>query len=1135
MPLIEDIQPFIATLNSLGHEPEVLAKKGESLEPVASSVDSLPDEVRQLVEQSGSPAPRIEESSGGEIPESDSGLALDFSQGEDESAGSEISPDFPDIPGLGDDIDFSSFSDMQTPFAEEEGGGTSATEEAARLPEDLPENDVPPEFALDDPSLESPPAEGPEGESSGTDELESFLKGFSPEEPADSLDSLDEKPLPAEAPEQETPEETPQQEEETIPDQAPKPGTPVAETPETAETDIFELPETSDEFTISDIEDEPSGGGKKSSDEDLLADFKIPGMDTPEFGEEIPEETSEETSEEMPPETGETGESFEIPDFPETEENEAPEGEKAETLNLDDLELPTFDTDVSGEQTEAEEQTGSEETGEETGSDIEELGSGDETEPSTETEDESFSLPGDTDFDNGIELPGEKGAASEELPGEEETPAGAGTGAHDEYSLGDFGTEFGIQESIPSATQATEINIPEGASNAIDAGASFTLSEKDFQRMQQTLQALPLNIKIVVEELIGDQKADEAAQMNLIRMLARGASIKNIAAVAGKLAGRTLVIPKGYAKSSGTTWEAEKGSFSYFLKETFWPVFKIAGTGVLAASLLIFLCYRFIYKPIHAHSLLERGLEMVEEDRFRDANALFTEGYREWAFKDYYFKYAGKFIEKKQYQLAQEKYEQLLDEYNDYLDSKGVRTERKKDEYFTQAAVEYAHFESTLLENYEGAERILNRLLSADMYNYAGLLEAGDNYIRWAEYDPERFSSKYEEARESYAIALGVYGNQDELLFRFLDLFIHTDNKPEVLRIKNYFEANPKKTVDPVRYAELGGYLLDKNEGISEARQILLRAMEVDKTIPGIHYHLARFYNKREEPVDERLALNNAIHLYSTTQPLSRTGLWRLIDSYGRSGELYARQRSFLEAETQFKQGIERYEDGIKKTLIKKDPVPGRLYQRLGDIYYYQSGDLEAAYQQFVKAEDSLVADPGLYYKKGFIDYTREDYAQALREFVRTEESFPSSRNLIFALGNANYMRNNFSIAEGYYSYLSQKLQTDRLQAGELLPDDRATDRALISNMVKTYNNLGVVLYKMGQRTGNTNSTSQAMVLWTNSTELATNAARERETFTRRDTKDLAYLNLRQILNPLPEYELQIYQPLPRDMNEPFF
>ncbi|MDR1931730.1 MAG: hypothetical protein LBQ57_02795 [Spirochaetales bacterium] len=1076
MPLVEEIQPFIATLNSLGHEPEVVARSGESLEPFVIPGGGLPEELAGLLRSSAPAAHREEaETPAGDEPETPPEDSLDFSFAGDEPEAGTTEEDplvQQDISGLfGGSEDFS-LPDMP-PDEEETGEPASGGFSVEGLDD----------FTFPD-SLPGEEADTQAPASGGLD-----------------LDDFTFPDIDAPQPEADMPGE--QSAAETPSDEAAG-----AALPEESERDGFEVPEAVDDFTISDMEDEPAA--KSADAEDILADFSFPDMQTPDLGEEEAEE-SPEASEETKKTDGDAPEAD--MDFLTDFMTDRPESRGGDDSGEDDFAMPELPQEDSGTETSGEDA-------------IEELEDVPEEEESPEETD-------DFSFDNGIELPG---AEEDEFPaegGEQETAAES-PASSDDFSLGDFGADFGIQEGKPAADE-TAINIPQDASKVIDAGSAFSLSEEDFRRMQETLQGLPLNVKIVVEELIGDKKADETAQKNLIRMLVKGAPIKNIAATAGKLAGRTLTIPKGYAKSSGTAWEAEKGSFAYFLRETFLPVFKIAATAVLAAGLLFFLGYKFIYKPILAHTLLSRGYEMIEDDRFREGNELFTEGYAEWPFKEWYFRYAETFIRKKQYQLAREKYERLISEYDDYLDAKGVRTERKKDEYFVRACVEYARFESVLLENFEGAERILRRLLEADMYNYAGLLEAGDNYIRWAEYDEKRFYDKYEEARKSYATALGAYGDNDEILFRFLDVFIHTDNRPEVLRIKNYFEANPKKAVDPVRYAELGGYLLDKNEGVAEVRQILFRALQADKTVADIHYHLARFYNKREEPDDERLALNNAAHLYGAMQPVSRRGLWRLVDTYGRSGQLYVKQKSFLEAEGEFKQGIERYEDGVKKTLLKKDANLGRLYSELGDIYYYQSGDLEAAYLQFSKAEDSLVADPVLYYKKGFIRYAQEDYFEALREFARTEEAFPSSRNLLFALGNANYMRNNFSVAEGYYSFLTERLEADKRRAGELIPDDRASDRALISNLIKTYNNLGVILYKMGERTGDVRSASRAMVLWTNSSELSENYTRERETMVRRDTKNLAYLNLRQILNPLPNYELQIYQPLPRDMNELFF
>jgi hypothetical protein len=1128
MPSIEDLQPFIADLNSLGHEPELLARNGETLEPVTIPEEGLTEKLKSLLQSSSPPASHKEakEESGPSSPEN----GLDFSSVPDmpeRQAGPGDAEADNGFPGLDGDMGISALP-----------GGLDAEEDTSAGTPDAETGDAGLEALLADfPGLETPPEEPSAEESPQAPAGETEEPASSGE--SDGFPAWDDEAKPR-APVEEPPEAAPP--------------------PEEPAEDPFELPESTDDFLISDIEDEPSksraaksaaGKAEESVFEapEDLGDFSFPGMDTPDLGEE-PEAPSEE--EQLP--AGETeeqpvsSEDLEelLADFPDPDgsagEGAAEEGEVgsgADSLNLDDFEMPDFSGTADKESSFG---------GEDTNDGVEDFedASDEEFPEALESPDGGMgaSPPDELDFGDGIELQGEEGplgvSPADELPVGGEEISGSESAPHDEFSLGDFGAEFGVQEDLPPdrAADETEINIPEGVANIIDsaaAGAVFTLSDEEFTQMQETLQSLPLNIKIVVEELVGDQKADEAAQMNLIRMLAKGASVKSIAAVAGKLIGRTLVIPRGYEKSSGTTWEAEKGSFAYFLRETFLPVFKIASTVVLAAALLGFLGYRFVYKPIYAHVLLSRGYEMAQEERFRDANALFAEGYREWPFKEWYFRYAEEFIRKKQYQLAREKYEQLIGEYDDYLDEKGIRREREKDKYFVGAVVEYARFESLLLENFEAAEKILRRLLDADMYNYEGLLESGDNYIRWAQYNEERFSSKYEEARRAYATAMDAYGENDEILFRFLDVFIHMDNRREVLRIKNYFAADPKKAVDPVRYAELGGYLLDKNESVGEVRDILFRALADGRNIPDIHYHFARFYNKREEARDERLALDNAIHLYAAMQPITRKGLWRLVDSYGRSGELFMRQKSFLEAEGEFKQGAARYEDGVKKTLIKKDAALGRIYSRLGDIYYYQSGDLEAAYAQFVKAEDSLVTDPGLYYKKGFIRYAGEDYAGALREFTRTEEAFPSSRNLLFALGNANYMRNNFSVAEGYYAFLTERLEADRRRIAEIIPEDRASDRALILNLIKAYNNLGVILYKMGERTGSVKNTSRALVLWTTSTELAENYARDRETLVRRDAKNLAYLNLRQILNPLPGYELQIYQQLPRDMAELFF
>ncbi|MDR2589064.1 MAG: hypothetical protein LBC67_06515 [Spirochaetales bacterium] len=1043
MPLVEDIQQFIETLNFLGHEPEILSRSGERLDPVVIPKEGLPPEVEELLHNSTASLKGPDEPETPGEEDSSESSPLDFDSLFDSPEDSEM-PD----------------EDSGIIFDETEGGPEAAGETGAET------------------GLAEDEASDGSGGTDGTDNLMEDLN-FGEEAPAggaadDDFDFEFDQP----------PEGTPIPHEAETPDEA---------AGEEAPDELGDMSSLMEGLNFD--EEAPSGG---AANDDLDLNFDLPQEDAEIPGETaVPDETS---GEETPDELGDMSSLMEGLNF---DEEAPPGGAAAEGLDFD-FEQPQEGGEASGETPPTEP------SGEEAGIDLP----------------EGFTLE-DADLPGGAEaaLPDGESAAEDAL-----APSS-------DFDISDFGKDFGFGEGAAPAPAAAEaqINMPENTSGAVAAAMSgaFSLSMDDFNKLQETFAALPLNIRLVIEELIGDEKTEESGQLNLIRMLTKGASARKIAATAGKLIGRTLVIPRGYEKGSGFAYEAEKGSFLYFFRETVFPIIKLTTISVLTAGLLIFLGWKFVYKPIHAHTLLKRGYELVEDGHYREGNALFSEGYSEWQFKNWYFDYAEKFIERKQYQLAREKYQDLISQYDDYPHPRtGIRTERSKDKYFLKAILDYANFESILLENFEEAERILKKLLNADMYSYEGLLASGDNYIRWAEFDESRFSGKYEDAKQAYGIHREQYGDTSDILFRFLDLFMRTGVHKEVIRIKDYFEANPNLDVDPVRYAELGGYILDNSQSTDEAGDILFRAMEADENVPGVHYHLARYYNKREDFNDERRALDNSIYLYSAMQPISRRGLWRLVDSYGRSGELYSRQKSSVQAMAAYKNGIERYEDGLKKTLIKKDPALGRLYVRLGDLYYYGTSELEAALQQFQKAEDSLVADPGLYYKKGVVHYVKQDYAHALGEFTRTEDSYPSNRNLLFALGNANYMRSNFSIAQGYYTFLAECLEADRRKIQTLLPDQNAGDRSVLLSLIKAYNNLGVILYRLAERTGRAGSTSRAMALWSASSELAENYFRDRDSLERGRTRNFAYINMHRALHPLPGTELLLYNDVPRDLGE---
>ena len=91
---------------------------------------------------------------------------------------------------------------------------------------------------------------------------------------------------------------------------------------------------------------------------------------------------------------------------------------------------------------------------------------------------------------------------------------------------------------------------------------------------------------------------------------------------------------------------------------------------------------------------------------------------------------------------------------------------------------------STDLRNYEKAEKVLKRgVLDYHINDQGTLLALGDVYLDWADED----STKYEEARKTYANLINLYGSKDVFSGRMMRYFIRTDNLAEVLPLKNYF------------------------------------------------------------------------------------------------------------------------------------------------------------------------------------------------------------------------------------------------------------------------------------------------------------------------------------------------------------
>ena len=707
-----------------------------------------------------------------------------------------------------------------------------------------------------------------------------------------------------------------------------------------------------------------------------------------------------------------------------------------------------------------------------------------------------------------------------------------------------------LEEAEEGAEEEAELNPALDVSGAPppapeDAAApEVELNDEEFAALQQSLNSLPLNLKIAVEEAIAEQRGGPERTERLVRMLVEGETARHIADVAGKILGRRIEVPRGYEKRTGVSFEEERQSFAYRFRENILPIVRVVGLTMLAIAVLTFLAYRFVYRPLHAQNLYEQGLDQIEADRYAAGNALFDRAVGVWPVKSRFYEYAESFQDKRRYDLARAKYEQALRRYpGDKAGMLGYAAmESDLSNYPRADDLLRVYLEGTgfpgggYIQNREFMSEIMDMppnavpRIEGDPFDYDALLLRGDNYMAWAQEDPQY----YENARRAYALALQHHGRRPELMFAFLEYFIETDNAEEVLRLTREFQADAGLEVDTEAYARLGGYLLDggRRVGGAQGRQmldfvspVLMRAVSVarerGRMLPSAHYHLARYYRNLDQPVDERIALDNAKAQFDALAergPLERRQVAQYIDTDARLGEYYYRREEHLTAREHFTEAIERYQNARDRGTVEAEPRFGRLHASYADLLYYVSREYDEALANYAIAEENGYSTRDIDYKQGFIFYREADYQQALEHFFDAAGDYSQNRSVLYATANALYHRETLGAARGYYAELLEILEAEREGIQNLLLEEDSQHRGLIDYTIKVQNNLGVTLQRLARRSPeNGEVSSQGLVYLTAASEDAVNYNRNPRTGERGQSISLAYLNMREILYPQPE------------------
>lgn len=786
-------------------------------------------------------------------------------------------------------------------------------------------------------------------------------------------------------------------------------------------------------------------------------------------------------------------------------------------------------------------------------------------------DDVSFDAPPADVFDGAAGAPPDTGAP--EMPSDEVPAGGAGDDLFDGFDLDSAAAEppppdadgggetpsfpdldsladgfdlkgiddvFGSNKAAPSPAAAASPPKAGGAASLPRKPAQreveeINLNDEDYARLEETLASYPLNLRIVCEEIIVEQAVTPELMSAFVRLLIRGGTPREAASMAGKILGHSVPLPKGAEKKTGEELEAEQASFYYIFFRQFLPLFRIFMFFALVAASLFYLAYQFIYKPLRAESLYKQGHERITAGEYERANERFSEAFSLHRNRNWFYRYAEGFRDERQYIYAEKKYEDLLRYYP--RNKKGV--------------LDYAAMESAELRNYPQADRILRQhLLDYAVNDREGLIALGDNNLAWGDVESER----YENARQAYARLLELYGWEDDsIVERMMRYFIRTDQLGEVLPLQRRFIDNPKRKIRPDTLAELGGYLLDKRleetKGVPDEnirriegiREVLQRAAQAAPDQPEPHYHLARYYSAFGAPQDERTALERAIRGFDTAREETARRMGYRIDAERRYARSLISTRDFIDAERELTKGITAYRDALERQIISRSPEFGRLYADLGDLeYFVKSGDMNSVLEFYRLSEEHGWAPVEMQYRMGAAHYQLRQWEAAMNRFFNATAELPLNRRLLYAIGNVLYQRGDYSLAQGYYSRLLDLLEADRARFPILAINERTDHLELAERMMVARNNMGVTMEALADRTGRASYRSGALGLFTESARAWDAITRDPATMVRSGAGDmsnpgmnLAYINSRNSLYPVPDFEPQLYLHIDKDVLEP--
>ncbi|MBO7419710.1 MAG: hypothetical protein J6U06_01135 [Spirochaetaceae bacterium] len=952
--------------------------------------------------------------------------------------------------------------------------------------------------------------------------------------------------------------------------------------------DFGDLPDVNEEPVVESFDAPASGGVEADSSTAATDDFEMPSFDgldrtaeasadagivagasddfeMPDFGTDFSVDDTSAAADGAAAASNTTGtddSDFDLPDFGDfsAPQDDAASGaaEKTEAASAgasaaDDFELPDFGSDFSGDEKPAATEAPATAA---TSSSIEFPTETDSLDlPDFDLDDQNNSGKGlDETPDVGIggadfDMPDFGGDSAGDASASAEAPA---DDAKDDFSIEGFADATDAAEepaaddfSIPGFSDVAEVVAPpkKKAAAAVDEKVEDNqFTDAEYQKFIENLNYYPLNLRVEIEKIFVEDQFNEEDNRKLVRMVIKKTPVRQLANHVGKMIDKVIDVPRNYEKRTAAQYEAYKQTTEYQLKNRIIP-FLVAclAIAVLAGSTFV-LGKTFIYEPVRAELLYKEGYTLLEGEYYPQSEEKFNAATEFKKKKDWFFKYARGYREKRQYERASQMYQYILFFF-------------PKDK---QGGLEYAEMKLYDERKYAEAEEIVRReVLDKFINDPDGLLLLGDVYLEWAcNEDP----AKFELARAQYETALDLYGQSDRYLAKMLRYYIRTDNLREVLPLKNYFYPDKKlgpkkiKALSAPEVLELSCYLLDKLYGeltpaeeylrsyIEDVRALLERAIVADPDVPEAYYNYARYFIYTADISKAQVQLEHALGVFDKAKAKTKDRIFKNIDTYRLLGELYADQQEYLKAEEVYVKGISLFEnERDSSNLIDNDKLAknskaykevGLLYADMADLDYFISGDNDNALMNYLHAVEYNNDTSSIRYRIGYIQYGKKNYLDALGSFIASSEENGNDLHLLLSLANTLSLRDDNFAAQGYYQRFVDEFAKEKALKGLLFPQVQAEDADLVETYMKATNNFGVTLGKLAFRTGDSNQNALAMVYMAESMRAWDALTRNQETMVRLDGSNLAAQNMQYLRYPISPFEPALYFDIPRTLQD---